>query len=578
MGAAFFGSEHEGRDVEISKKLATCSGILLVLIVGLFTLAPIAFVVIGSFDVSKPGQPFSFGLDGWREALGRSPRTLAAIGYTFLLSVRAPLAALVGFLIAWLLSRVEIPGRKLIELGLWVAFFLPPLSVALGWVLLADAHYGLINEAFRRVTGLGGPLLNIHSVAGILWVHLTTSSIPIMAILLIPALRQFDGALEESASVSGAGYGAILRTITLPILAPAVLTALLAGFIRSLEAFEVEQLLGTPVGIMVYSTRVYDYIHWEPALFPPAMALSTFFLVILLSGAIFYQRYTARRHFATVTGKRIRSGRVTARPLRYLGSALCFLFLFVSVIVPLTMVVAGSFMFRFGFFMIDRPFSTMHWSRVFADPEFFGSLLTSIEVGLIVATLGVGFYGLVAYTLLRTRIWGRSVVSVLVWLPWALPGVLLGMGFLWLILIMPGLNLLHGTVLGLALALIVKDMPVGVQMLRAALGQVSEEMEEASTASGAGWLGTFRRILVPLVAPMLVNIYVLIFMSSIRDISTTILLASPSARPLSVLMMESASSGNMEGAVVIGTILSALALSVAIGLRRQGLGLASEGV
>jgi iron(III) transport system permease protein len=264
--------------------------------------------------------------------------------------------------------------------------------------------------------------------------------------------------------------------------------------------------------------------------------------------------------------------------LRYLGSAVCFFFLFVSVVVPLTMVVAGSFMFRFGFFTIDRPFSAVHWFRVFSDPEFLGSLLTSIEVGLIVATLGIGFYGLLAYTLLRTRIWGRSVVSVLVWLPWAVPGVLLGMGFLWLILSLPGLNLLHGTVLGLALALIIKDMPVGVQMLKAALGQVSEEMEEASTASGAGRLGTFGRILVPLVAPMLVNIYVLIFMSSIRDISTTILLASPSARPLSVLMMESASSGNMEGAVVIGTMLSALALSVAIGLRKHGLGLASEGV
>jgi iron(III) transport system permease protein len=553
------------------------SGILLVLVVGLLTVAPIAFIVVGSFDVSKPGEPFSLGLDGWREAVGGSARTLSAIGYTFLLAVRVPIAALVGFLIAWLLIRLQIPGHQFIEFGLWVAFFLPPLPVALGWILLADSNYGLINDVLRHLPFIGRAIFNIFSVGGILWVHLTTSSIPIMAILLLPAFRQFDGVLEESAMVSGATRAQALRQITLPILAPAVLASLLAGFLRSLEAFEVEQLLGMPAGIMVYSTRIYDYIHWEPALFPPAMALSTLFLVILFSGAILYQHYTAERHFATVTGQRTGFQPVKIGSVHYVASGTCFLFLFVSVVVPLIMVILGSFMFRFGFFAIAEPFTTMHWLRVFADPVFAGSLVTSLKLGLIVATLGIAFYALLAYLLLRTRVWGRNLLSVLVWLPWSLPGVLLGMGLLWLILTLPGINLLHGTIAGLALALIIKDMPVGVQMLKTAFGQISEEMEEASSVSGANWLTTFQRILFPLAAPMLMNIYILIFMSTLRDISTTILLASPSARPLSILMMESASSGNLEGAVVVGTIMSALALLVAIVFRRYGLGLASQG-
>jgi iron(III) transport system permease protein len=327
---------------------------------------------------------------------------------------------------------------------------------------------------------------------------------------------------------------------------------------------------------MVYSTRIYDYIRWEPALFPPAMALSTFFLIILFSAAVFYQRYTGQRHFATVTGRGIGLRPATVGVLRYVVCALCFLFLFVSVVIPLFMLVLGSFMLRFGFFGVADPFTTQHWSRVFTDPAFIGSAWTSVKLGFLVASAGILLYALLAYTLLRTRIWGRGIISVLVWLPWALPGMLLGMGLLWLILSAPGINLLYGTIGGLAVALIIKDMPLGVQMLKSAFGQVSEEMEEASMVSGAGWMVTFRRILLPLVAPMLVNIYIWIFMSTLRDISTTVLLASPSARPLSILMLEFASGGSLEAAVVVGTIISFLALLVAILFRRYGLGLAPQ--
>lgn len=550
---------------------------ILVLAVGIMTVTPIAFVVIGSFNVARLGETFVFGLDGWREALFGSTRTLSAIGYTFLLALRAPLGALAGFGIAWFLIRARIPGSRLIELGLWIAFFLPPLPVALGWTLLADPHYGLLNELLKRAGLSEGSVFNIYSVSGILWVHLTTSSIPVMVILLVPAFRQLDASLEESALASGSTPLDALRRVTFPVLAPSVLAAVIAGLIRSLEAFEVEQVLGTPSGIMVFSTRIYDYIQWEPALFPPAMALSTLFLVILLGGALFYQRYTATRHFATVLGRRAAQGRAEVGILRPLVSGVCFLFLFVSVVIPLATLLLGSLMARFGYFSPQHPFTTLHWSRIINDPAFLQSVSASIKLGFTVATLGILLYGILAYTLLRTGIRGRSTISVLVWLPWGLPGMLLGMGLLWLILSVPGVNLLHGTLGGLSLALIIKDMPVGVQMLKAAFGQVGREMEEASWVSGGSRIATLVRILVPLVAPMAVNIYVLIFMSTLRDISTTVLLASPSARPLSLLMMEAASSGNMEASVVVGTILSAVALVVALLLRRYGLGLASQG-
>jgi len=130
----------------------------------------------------------------------------------------------------------------------------------------------------------------------------------------------------------------------------------------------------------------------------------------------------------------------------------------------------------------------------------------------------------------------------------------------------------------LIFALILKDMPLGTQMIRAAFLQVGGELEQASRVVGASSFMTFRRITMPLVAPMLVSIFVLVFMSSIRDISTPVLLAFPSTTPLAVLMLERSVAGEIEKASVIGVILSGLAILTALGMRRLGFRLGANSV
>jgi iron(III) transport system permease protein len=138
------------------------------------------------------------------------------------------------------------------------------------------------------------------------------------------------------------------------------------------------------------------------------------------------------------------------------------------------------------------------------------------------------------------------------------------------------LTLLYGTIGALVLALFIQSMPFGVQLLKTSLGQVSYELEQAARMCGAGWLLTYRRIVLPLIAPMLVSVAVLTFISVLRDISTTVLLAGASTRPLSLLMLEFARGGNMEAASVVGLILSVLAVLTALLARRLGLQSRSE--
>jgi iron(III) transport system permease protein len=544
-------------------------GAAIVVLVGIFTVLPIGFVVAGSFDTGGTSG-WHWGFGAWTEAFS-NPRTLGAIGYSMLLAMRAPVGAIIGFVIAWLLVRVQIPARSAIEFALWVAFFLPALPVTIGWTLVLDGKYGLLNQALLAVPFIHRSLFDIHSVAGILWVHLTLTTVPIMAILIAPALRQLDGSLEASARVCGSRPFQTLWNIVLPALSAAFLTALVAGIIFGLQAFEIEQLLGIPAGIYVYSTRIYNLINVEPPLFNHAMALSTLFLVVLFVLACLYQAYTGARNYATISGRGVSFAALPAGRWRYLASALCLAYVAIGIGLPVVLLIVGSFMKLFGFFNIASPFTPGHWGSVLHDPTFLRSMQNSVVLGLGVALLGLVAYGLIGYVLVRTQLAGRRVLSLLIWLPWSVPGILLGVALLWLMLTLPVINLLYGTMGALILALIIQSMPIGTQMLRTAFGQVSLELEQASRVCGASWFRTYREIMLPLIAPMLVSIGILVFMGAIRDISTTVLLAGASTQPLSLLMLQFAISGQSESAAVVGIILAAIAVILALTVRRLGL-------
>jgi iron(III) transport system permease protein len=536
----------------------------------------VLYVLLDSFNVAGTGEPFRLGLKGWSE-LFASSKTLSSIGYSFLLSIRIPIGIVIAFVIAWLLVRVQIPGHRFIEHALWFGFFLPVLPMSMGWVLLLDSNYGLINTLLKKLPFVHQALFSIYSVPGIIWVHLSLTTVPVMVILLAPALRNLDAAIEEAADVSGAGTLAILWRITVPLMLPAILTAFIAGFIRSLEVFEVEQFLGTPAGIFVYSTRIYDLIASEPPLYPQAMALSALFLAILLIVALAYQHYVARfGNRATITGKGARLSKRRGGWWGPAASAVILLYIAVSIGLPLVVLILGSLSRLFGFFFIENPWTLARWRDVLTDRAFTQAALSSILIGLAAGVAGTLAYALVAWLLVRARLWGAATVSLLIWLPWAIPGLVLGLTLSTMVLNTPGLSMLYGTTGPLVLAMIIKSMPIGVQMIRTALIQISRDIEEAAQISGARFAAIFRRVTLPLIAPMCAAVFLLVFMATMSDISTLVLLASPSTRTLSLLMFEFATSSRPEAAAVIGVIIAVICLVITSAAFRIGFKMSVE--
>ncbi len=520
----------------------------------------VIYVIVASFDTAPFGEPYQFGLGGWQQILANN-RTWRSIVTSFVLAVRVPIAICVAFVIAWHLTRVRIPGARTIEILLWFGFVLPSLPMVLGWILLLDSHYGLLNEAAKYLPFVTGPPFSIYSIPGILWVHLSLTTVPIMVILLAPAFRQIDAALEEAADIFGGGIVTTLRRIVIPLLLPAVLAAFVSGFIRSLDSFEVEQILGAPANIYVYSTRIYDLINADPPNYPQAMALSTLFLVPLVVLAILYQLYL--NHIGlrpTLGGKGVRMPEATNSWQAYAVSALIFLLIGVSLLLPLIVLVLGSFTRLYGFFFLPNAWTLAHWVEVFSSPRFAGAALTTLVLGLSVGGIGVILFALIAWVLVRTRIWGRGILAFLVWLPWGIPGLVLGVTLLSLMLSLPLLNGLYGTVVPLIFALIIKELPIGVQLMRNGLAQVSAELEEAAIMSGVGFAVMFRRITLPLLTPMIVSVFLLVFAGAARDIGTIVLLAGPGTRTLSLLMFDFAASQHLESAAVVGVLIALLCL------------------
>jgi iron(III) transport system permease protein len=529
---------------------------------------PVLSVLVNSFNTAVIGQPPVYGFQNWSAALGDA-LVMQALWNSLLLGATRTLIALpIAALFAWLIARTDMPGRNLLEACCWLGVFMPQLPLAFGWILLLDPQSGLVNTAIA--SAVGQRPFNIYSFWGITWVHLASSAIYFKVLLLLPFFRRMSPILEETAYASGASYLTSLARITLPLLAPALLSVGFLGFVKSLEVFEVEMLLGLPAKIYVYSTLIYDFTHHVPPQYGAATVLGLIFLVTLLGLAIFQQSYLARRQFLTITGKPFRPRVLGLGRLRYVMAGLCFAYIAVGLALPAAFLVLGSFMRRFGFFGLRDPFTAEHWQSLFTDPVFFSSLENTAVMAVCTAVLVVLTYSIVAYVIVRERGWLIRVIDLIAWLPWAVPGILLSLAMLWLVLATPLKGVLFGSLAGIVLALVIKDSPVSTQMFRAAFLQVGRELEESASLSGAAWGKIYVRILLPLIAPTVFTVGLLTLMSAAKEISTPALLYTGTTRPVSLLMLEYGLNGFFERAAALGVLMAAAVMLILFVSTRLG--------
>ena len=540
---------------------------LIILVFGFYILYPIILIFIQSFNITLSLRgTFTFGYQHWIDAF-QQPGILSSLRNTLIIFFGYTIFSFpIGVMIAWVLARTPIPFSRGIEFMFWISYMMPALTTTIGWTLLLDPFFGFINVFWRNLPFTGnGPLFNIYSVEGIIFAHLMANAISQKVMLLTPAFRNMNLALEEAGRVSGAGRMKTMIKITLPVMMPVMVVVLMLNTVRMFNSFEIEQILGTPINFYVYSTRIFDLVRETyPPAYGQATALASLTLLII---AVFIplQRWLMSRREYTTIDSGYRGGLVHLGWFQPVATTLVLIVVALLTIVPILTLLGGSFMTRAGFFQANPPFTLRHWITVINDPNFYMALRTTLIVSMSTALISPILFSMVAYILVRTKWPGRTLLDIIIWGSAGIPGILSGLGLLWVITGTPGFTWLFGTIWILIIVVIFQGNTTGVQMFKTNILQVGREMEESARTSGASWLSAYWKIWIPLLAPSMVLIGTINFVIAAGSTSSLILLASRETITLALLALEYMTTDAGASREVAG-ILSLIVIAMTAGL------------
>lgn len=483
---------------------------LLVLAVGVLPLLYVVGQALGSPDVF--GDVLS-GDAAWEAASG----TLRLALLTTLIAV------LIGVPLAWLTTRTDLPGRRLLGPFLTIPYIVPPYVAAVAWINLANPEAGYLNQ------WLGAGTLNIYSLTGLAWV-LGLSFYPYVFLTVRGALAGSDPSMEDAARMSGAGTWRVLKDVSLPLMRPSILSSAGLVFMVTASAFGAPALIGNPAKERFLSTEIYEELTTGSR---EAMARSAGLACLLMAFVLLPMVLRGARH-ATIGTKPPRGGRLPLGRGRVPAGILVGLFVLIAVVLPALAVVVSSFL-RVGTSLAFDNFTTEHFALLF-ESDTLEVLRTSFGLAAGAASVAVVLGGVVAFYQTRTRAPGRGVLSALTALPLATPGTVLAIG---LILVWSGSTFgLVNTLWILLIAYVAKYAALASRAVGEGLSTVDAALPEAARMSGARGLFLARTIWIPLILPSIVAGWFLVFMPCFSELTMSVLLVSPGVETIGTRMFE----------------------------------------
>jgi iron(III) transport system permease protein len=547
-------------------------------VVGGAVLTPLTFLVLGSFSTAS--LPTEFTLSEMSlvnyEDVWFDPDTYSVFYNTFIYVTGATAFGIsLAATLAWLVERTNIPGKIWIYAGVPMTLAMPGMLQAMAYVLLLSPRIGFINKAIETI-GLGP--INIYSLGGMIFIE-GLRLVPTAFLMLVPLLRSMDPSLEEAAAMSGANPRSTLRKVTLRVMLPGILAISIYQFMTALEVFEVPGILGLPASIYVFSTKIYSILHSVSVIpaYGQANALAMIYIVIAIGATWIYARIISKsERFTIITGKGYRPREISLGKWRWVAFSLVMLFLTFSIILPFLVLLFVSFLPYLQAPSISA-FASMsfeHYTELWKTP-LIGKVMSNTAI-LIVAssTLTVIVSFLIALVVVRSKFWGRKVLDQLAFLPHAIPGIVMGLAFLWVFLQAGKIGIdIHGGLWAMTIAFVVGFMSYGTRSMNAAILQIHKDLEEAAHTSGAPHWRTMWRIFYPLMLPTFVGVWIWCMLHAVRAAGKPLVLYEGSENQvLAILIWNMWDEGNIEAVGAIGTLLIVGLLIITLGLRAMGFG------
>jgi len=542
-------------------------GALVAIAAGLLVLYPVGFLLQAALNTGDPEArpPTQYGLDNFAGLIAYPQIILNTLAVSFAATV---MALVLGFVMAWIITRTNVPGRRLFEQMMIVPYYLTPLLGALAWSLLGTPESGFINQIWRALGG-ADHIVDINSAAGIAWVMALFEG-SVAFVMIGAVMKSMDPALEEASQVMGASRLRTMLRVTLPLVLPGVLGAAVFCFAEMLGSFAAALVLGLPNRFYVVTTAIYTLVQQYPPKIPLAAAMGSSLFAVMFVMMFVYRRIVLAGSYVTITGKAFRPRVNDVGRLRYALLAICVLYLVCGVMLPLLTLFYASIQKLATAFPAASNFTTEHFRTAFTMNAATTALGNSLWLAFWTATLGVTLMGLIAWIVYRARLPGASVIEYIVMFPQAVPRLVFAFGMMWAWLIFP--IPIYGTLWLLLIAYLTVFLPLGVRTISGVMLQIDKSLEECAQMCGAGWGYRIRTVTVPLLWPGLIAAWLLLFVASIRELGASILLMGPHSKVITPSIVESwfASSTELTAALaLIQTAVVAVAVSVLLAVTRR---------
>jgi iron(III) transport system permease protein len=464
----------------------------------------------------------------------------------------AILSTLIGVPMAWAVSRTDMPGRTIVRGLVLGAFITPSFLGAIAWVFLAAPNSGWINRWFVALTHAEHGPLNIYTLAGAIFV-ISIYGFTYVFTFVSSALDLVSSEMEDSAAILGAGPWRTSLQVTLPLVMPAIAAGFIMSFLEAIELFGPPAILLIPANRLVATTQLWQFFSSVPPQVELAAAYAVPLLLVTIGLLFLQSRLLARRRFTSLTGK----GGVK-RPLRlgrwkYAVLAFCLGILSLDLFLPYGALLVTSLSKVWGQPLVASNFTLNWYLWAIQTPDARAALGHSLTYATAAALLATVLGVAIAYIAARQLLPGARVLGFFAMAPFVVPGIVLAVGFFAAYSHPP--LLLYGTGWIMVTAFATRFLPIAYSGSRSIMHGVNPDLENAARTLGAGRLRTLAVITAPLVRRGLLGGFLLVFILSLRELSSAILLFTSNTRLVTTVMFDYLDSGNYEAVATMGLIM-----------------------
>lgn len=525
----------------------------------LFALIAYPLILLTGYSLVDAQGHLTF--ETFEKAFARRGMWQATVNSAWLVALVTIGACALGIPLAWIVARTDAPGKALVTLAAGVSFVIPTFISVISWIFLAAPNSGYLNKLAIAYLGFETAPFNIMSFGGLVFIEII-GVYPLVFFAVNAALNNVDASHEQAARILGSNRLRTTLTITLPLVRPAILSAVILVMLDALSSFGAPSAIGTMANFSVITTKIYDLLKFPPQFnYAAAVAMP---IMVFTAISLLIQKYAIRaENFRTLTGKATPEQILTLGRWRWVAGGFCLLVALVTAILPVGALLLVSVLSSFGADIRLENLVGKHYALIFdenfaARASILHSLLLALATATVCATLGL----VLGWVVERFRFFGRELIGFLVMIAYGFPSIAYAVGIL-----MGYVDLFYGTLTLILIAYAGKLLPIAFVLVRNGIQQLSTDLEEAARISGAGWLRSIKDVTFPLVRGAVGIAWVLVFSLSLRELSMSAILAQSDTQVMPTVVLQFIEDGAVELAAALAVVIVVVSLSM-LGLIR----------